>query len=246
MEEDSDIIKYHYTFAFDEHRDCQFEILISKQDISLIEKKKESYPSWAELDSFKCPNCPLDSDEVKYCPMAASISDPVEAFLDIVSYEEVDVTVECDERTYRRKGALQEGLSSLMGLYMATSGCPNLKKLRPMAANHLPFASVDETIYRVLSTYALAQAMRKSSGLESDEGFDGLMDLYENIGVVNEQFCQRLMHLQCEDSNVNAVLILNNFAQFVPLSIDEDMLNELKSSLFKGLSRGLRLSLVIP
>ena len=55
-----------------------------------------------------------------------------------------------------------------------------------------------------------------------------LKNLYENIGIVNEQFCQRLMHLQREDSNVNAVLILNNFAQFVPLSVDDDMLDEMK------------------
>ena len=36
---------------------------------------------------------------------------------------------------------------------MALSGCPVLEQLKPMARFHLPFASVEETIYRAASMY---------------------------------------------------------------------------------------------
>ncbi len=229
---DEEEYNFKYTFKFDEGNVTSFDIRINQEDVSLIPEVKESYPDWAMLDFNKCPNCPLDSAEVKYCPMATSIVDVVSPFVEVISYEEVEVTVESNERTYYRKGGLQEGLSSLLGLYMATSGCPNLKKLRPMAANHLPFSSLEETVYRVLSMYALALLLKGHTFKNSEEDFDELKDLYENIGIVNEQFCMRLRHFEKEDSNVNAVIILNNFAQFVPLSVSEDMLGDVKQ-LFK-------------
>ncbi len=218
---------FTYTFRFPEGREHSFDIAISKEHVNLIMPERSEYPAWTELDDCKCPNCPLDSSQVKHCPMAVSIIDVVESFKDVFSYEEVEITIKSNDRGYYKKGALQEGLSSIMGLYMATSGCPNLTKLRPMAANHLPFATLDETIYRVLSMYALAQLFKDRNTHTYDSEFTELKELYKNISIVNAQFCQRLRHLEQKDANLNAVVILNNFAEFVPFSIGEDMLEDL-------------------
>ena len=53
---------------------------------------------------------------------------------------------------------------SLIGIYMVTSGCPIMDKLRPMARFHLPFASTEETIYRAISTYLLGQYFLEQKG----------------------------------------------------------------------------------
>ncbi|MGL1937264.1 MAG: hypothetical protein OCD01_19710 [Fibrobacterales bacterium] len=227
MEEDS-TYSFIYTFYFDDGKKYHFKIAILKEDVSLIAPPRTDFPAWTELNNCKCPNCPLNENEVTHCPMAVSIIDVVETFNDVYSYEEVSVTVTTPDRTYMKKAGIQEGLSSIMGLYMATSGCPNLKKLRPMAAYHLPFASLDDTIYRVLSMYALAQLLKNRKNETFNNDFTELTELYENIRIVNMQFCERLRGMLQKDANVNAVVILNNFAEFVPFSISEDMLENLE------------------
>jgi len=217
--------KYQYTFTLKDGRKYDFDIAISEESIDLIFPERNSYPQWTLLDNHKCPNCPLDSVKEKYCPMAVSIIDVVEAFKDVFSFEEVEVTVQSNERTFYKKGAIQEGLSSIMGLYMAASGCPNLTKLKPMAATHLPFSSVDETIYRILSMHALAQLLKNRTTCTIDSEFVELKELYANISIVNSKFCQRLSQFKQRDANVNAVVILNNFAEFVPFSIKEEVIS---------------------
>lgn len=71
------------------------------------------------------------------CPIAARVVDLVESFRDSVSYEEVTVTVETAERSFRSRTSLQKGLSGILGIYMVSSGCPVVNKLRPMVATHL-------------------------------------------------------------------------------------------------------------
>jgi len=40
----------------------------------------ENPPSWTEIAFHQCPDCPLDPDSHRYCPLALSIVDIVEHF----------------------------------------------------------------------------------------------------------------------------------------------------------------------
>ncbi len=51
----------------------------------------------------------------------------------------------------------QQAMSSVLGLIMATAGCPWTDRLRPMARFHLPFASDAETLYRSISMFLLSR-----------------------------------------------------------------------------------------
>ena len=99
-----------------------------------------------------------------HCPVALNIQGLVEAFRESRSHESVEVTVTTAERTFSKATTLHEGISSLLGLIMATSGCPIMERLKPMARFHLPFASLEETTYRMLSMYLVAQLFVKRSG----------------------------------------------------------------------------------
>lgn len=57
---------------------------------------------------------------------------------------------------------MQIGLYSLLGLVMATSGCPHLDFLRPLALHPLPFSSIHETVFRVSSSYLTEQYFREN------------------------------------------------------------------------------------
>ena len=50
-------------------------------------------------------------------------------------------------------------MSSVLGLIMATAGCPWTDRFRPMARFHLPFASEAETVYRSVCMFLLAREL---------------------------------------------------------------------------------------
>ena len=78
------------------------------------------------------------------------------------------------------------GLQSLFGLMMATSGCPILSRLRPLADYHLPFADIDETVHRVVGTYLMRQYFEgQETGTEPDLELTALKDYYKELEIVD-------------------------------------------------------------
>lgn len=165
-------------------------------------------PGWAALGSHKCSNCPLDERDHPWCPPALDVHAVAERFGGSPSTDRVKVRVETPNRTYLGDVDLQSGLQSLFGLVMATSGCPILRRLRPLARQHLPFATLDETIWRVAGSYLLQQYFRHRDGRPADFELDGLRDLYAALGVVNRCFAQRIRAAGDRDANVNALVSL--------------------------------------
>jgi len=106
---------------------------------------------------------------------------------------------------------------------MVTSDCFNLDKLRPMVKFHLPFASVEETVYRATSMYMLAQYFRAQEDKEIDLSMRELIDLYEKINQINIDFSKRLQEVSKEDANLNAIVILDTFSQMIPMKIEKTL-----------------------
>jgi hypothetical protein len=122
---------------------------------------------------------------------------------------------------------MQKGLSSILGILMVTSGCPIMDKLRPMVRFHLPFPSVLETTFRTTSTYLLGQFFLYKRGKEADFSFDGLVEIYRNVNIVNKGMSKRIRSMAGKDASVNALIILDIFAIGIPLRI-EDQVAELE------------------
>ena len=155
------------------------------------------------------------------CPIAENISEIIESFANDDSFETVDVAIRADARNFQRNISLHDALRSIFGIYMATSGCPVLDKLRPLVAIHLPFATPHETAYRSLSMYALAQAFIGQHGGQPDWKFEGLGKIYKEIETVNKAFHQRLVSVGLADASLNAIGNLNCYAQFTQLLLGE-------------------------
>lgn len=221
-----DPIIFHYTFRFDSGVEKTFDLTLNHQTLSLIPLAKQAPPSWAELTRCQCPNCPLDKATTPYCPVAVNVADVIHFFKQEISHEEVEVTIRTHERTYSKRTPLQVGLSSLLGIYMVTSGCPILDKLKPMVRFHLPFANAEETQYRVLSMYLLAQYFVQQHGGTPDWEFAQLSSIYHEIQTVNKTFCDRLRLIEGEDAIPNAVVILDNFAKGISFNVDKTSLNK--------------------
>ena len=226
-------ITYNYKFIFKDEVEKEFNIVLDRVTLNIIQTGNKIKPEWTKLSCFKCPNCILDKTKHEYCPVAVNMVEVIDYFSNLASKESVAVIVTSEERKYRKRVTLQQGVSSLIGIYMVTSGCPILEKLKPMVRFHLPFASIEETKYRAISMYLLAQYFLYQQGSQPDWDLKELAEAYENISVVNENFCKRLRTIEGKDATLNAVVVLDIFAAGVNFSIDSRMVDDL-DYLFKG------------
>jgi len=155
--------------------------------------------------------------------VAVNIADVVMRLERLMSYDKIQLRVTTQERSVIQDTTAQRGISSLMGLIMATSGCPHLAVFRPMARFHLPLANEEETIYRATSMYLLAQYFVKKQGGTPDLDLEGLTTVYENVEEVNACLARRLRAASSTDSAVNAVVLLDMHAKNVPWMIEESL-----------------------
>jgi hypothetical protein len=217
------VLNIQYRLHFTDDSERLFELHLDRQTLQLIPADANEYPSWTTLDNHRCPHCPLDAKTHPHCPAACAITDIVSVSDDQFSYTQVNVEVRTPERLVTAETTLQRAVSSLIGLALATSGCPHTAFFKPMARFHLPFASEEETIYRATSMYLLAQYFRRKQGDEADMDLSGLAEIYRNLQVVNMHMARRLRAASDKDATVNAVVILDMFAKALPYTIDESL-----------------------
>jgi hypothetical protein len=205
-------MRFTYDFFFENDRVETFDLSLDDcLDLEPLPSIKP--PPWTRLTNRQCPGCPLREDESPHCPVARNLAIVIDRFKDDISYTKVKTRVTTDARISEKKGSLQECLSPLMGLIMATSGCPALEKLKPMAFTHLPFANDEETIFRAACTYLLGQYIRDSHGLAADWKLERFTAMYQTISNINSSFSERLREIIGRDANINALIILDTFAQ---------------------------------
>jgi hypothetical protein len=204
-------LRIQYRFLFADGQEESFDLRLDSETLAYESDQAAAPPEWTRLENHKCRNCPLDVEEHPHCPVARNLAPVISRFVDRISFEEVDVAVATAAREYRKRIPLQKGISAIFGLIMATSGCPVLDKLRPMAYSHLPLADLGETRYRAISMYLTAQYLRARKGLSADWEMKGLGRIYDDIGLVNRDFINRLRSIDMQDANFNAVVSLDCF-----------------------------------
>lgn len=219
-------VQIEYKFFFSGGGRQAFQLRLHHETLSLIQPGPESPPEWARLSFHTCPHCTLSPEEHDFCPLALGLASVVSPFAGRQSFEKAVVIIKMGNRKVLLDSTVQRGLSSLMGLVIAASGCPHTVFLKPMARFHLPMASDLETVYRSTSMYMLAQYFRNKAGLVPDLTLKGLTERYRDLELVNIQVARRLRAGGDTDSLVNAVIILDTYAKILPCSI-EDSLGEL-------------------
>lgn len=226
-------IRFRYDFNLGNERSWSFDVELDPIHLTLIPPRRErSLPEWTRLEVGQCENCPLSRKEHEHCPVAVAIIDVVDRFATSYAHEKATVTVHARERRYEKDCSLQIGLGSLMGLLMATSGCPVMAPLKPIARSHLPFATSYETIPRIASRYLFQQYLHwQNADEEPDWELRKLSKIYAQIQLVNNGISKRLETVKVRDASRNAVSHLHIFAELLAFSIDENMLKEVLDDL---------------
>ena len=217
-------INIQYVFRLQGGRQEVVNLYLDAQTLHLVDDTMEKLPSWTNLNFHQCPNCPLTIQTHPHCPVASHLVNLLTICKSLLSYESIHVDVVTPDRVISKDTTAQKGISSLMGLIMATSGCPHTSFFKPMARFHLPFASEEETIYRAASMYLLAQYFIRQQGEKSDLELEGLSKIYSNIQLMNEAMAKRLQAIIDKDSAINALIVLDIFAKTLPDAIEDSLI----------------------
>ncbi len=222
-------LKITYDFELNSGVAKKFDLVLNKETLALIREKTGNPPEWARLEFKQCSNCPLNTTLTPYCPIAANLAGIVQEFKDVTGPDKATVMVHVKERAYFKTCSILEGLSPLLGIVMATSGCPIMEPLKPMVRYHLPFASLDETVFRMISMFFIAQFIRSRSGKKPEWSLEGLSRIYEEVKKLNKDFGLRMRAAAKSDANIHALVKLNVFAVMMPIEA-EKMLKEITPS----------------
>ncbi len=213
---------YVYTFLLPDQGKIDFPVTIDpiSQQINICPRVA---PGWARLGYHQCPPCPLRCTEHPFCPVALSIVDLVTTFKDIASHVTCTVTCISPERTVTKQTVVQEGLASILGLLMAISGCPIMDFFKPLAQFHLPFASVDESIFRIVAGYMLRQYYRKDGAIDDRLFLDDIRNHYALVKQVNKGILKRIQSITDLDADKNAIVTLSSLGQILEMEIDANL-----------------------
>lgn len=218
--ENNNILTFEYSLNFESTK-SNYKIDINKDTLNVIINPDTPRPEWSELDFHKCSICPLDKKDHPHCPLALATMKPVMDFEYHSSTEIGEVIVKSPQRTCSNNCDLQNAMSSLLGLLMASSECPFFIRLKPMARFHLPFSSLEETMFRVVSTHFLGKYFMD----KEDRSFEvtEILEMYRKLQIVNHDFLERLKKAVHMDSSLNAIIKLDTFARMLPISIEEGL-----------------------
>lgn len=209
-----------YRITLDDNHQFSYRIELDRQYDA---QSAQEAPKWARLDNNKCSNCPLSAEAFSHCPAAVDLHRVIEDFHGLPAVKKAQVWVRTPEREYNKQVGLEEGLRSLLGVIMASSACPVLSRLRPMAQNHLPFASSQEFILRTISLYLMRQYFNNREGRRPDWELKGLVRQFQQLQLVNQAFWQRI-HDTCEgDSNLKAFLTFFSMSSSLSVSLETQL-----------------------
>lgn len=241
-----------YTFRWQDGTQSNVKITLDPVTLRFLEPPKTRGSAWTRLKSNQCDHCLLREIDHPLCPVAWRIEEVLPIFTARFSYEPVDVTVETAARTYSHHTTVEVGFSSLLGILMASSGCPSMARLRPLVRYHLPFATADESIYRVIAWYLMEQYLKvhhakkdvdptadaHKSGTTEDWSLKRLVEDYADIREVNQNMATRLQTSEQKDAGKNAVVRLDNFAHLLTFSVGLDMVEDLLRQLERTVEGG--------
>jgi hypothetical protein len=242
-------LRIRYRFDLPDGSQKTLDFLFDAATFRLSNPPPAAPPFWTELKFNQCANCPLSTERHAHCPAAVQMAAALEPLNALVSFDTVGVTVVQPERTVHAETTAQQAMSSVLGLIMATAGCPWTDRLRPMARFHLPFANEAETLYRSVSMFLLSlelagrgpapaaaetQAVADAPAAAADapdaacaapapRTFAALEELYKNLHLVNRDMSRRLGAATNTDPARNAIALLDTYTTLLPAALDRSL-----------------------
>ncbi len=225
----SNPIHIDYTFKFKDGQSRQFCTALDGDTLAIVPKNVEPLPEWTMLSFQQCPGCPLNSATHPRCPVAVNLVEIAEFFKEYCSYEEVEVTVSTDKRSFVKQTSAEEGLASLLEIYLAGSDCPTMDKMRPGLDNYLPFSTPAEATYRFLAIYLTEQYLLRKNGKPDDMDVERLPAFLKEMQETVAAFLQRVKAIEKKDALRNSMVLISNLISIAGRAIEAKKLQRIET-----------------
>lgn len=213
-----------YRIKLSDELTAEFDYEMDGETFEIVSVPKTgNLPPWTELGFKQCPNCPLKPEDHPHCPVAVQLNHIVDRFHTTRSIDEVTLEVVTEQRTVTHTTALQNALSSMLGLVFPISGCPRTEGMKPLARFHVPLASEEETVFNVAGMYLLAQYFVNLKNKNGALSFDGLINAYKDLHIVNKSVASRLQAVTSSDSVKNAITLLDMYSSLMPMLLQDQL-----------------------
>lgn len=221
-----------YSMTFQDGRREEFAVTQDGEGGEIVIDSDFIPPAWALLGHHQCSHCPLQPDEITYCPIARNLAFLFSGRNTGTSYDKVFLRVQVGQRGYVfDETTTQRALSSLFGLICALSPCPHTLPLRPMGVFHLPLATDVETLVRISSLFLLRSFLTHQDRPEAPVDLSDMETTYRNLGKLNQGMAARIRSASSSDAAVNAITLLDVLVKDVRFELDGQL------SLLKQLMR---------
>lgn len=229
-----DKLTFNYRFKRADKTELIYTVIVDPDTLNVLTPDSDNDPDWTLLEYHQCDHCPLKKENHPRCPVAKNLHRLLTTFEKTQSIDIYEVQVETPERIYMKNTDIQNSLGSLFGLIMATSSCPTMSFLKPMARFHLPFSTIEETIFRSLGSFLISKYLEKSTVDKSEVNQD-LTENYKLVNAVNRNLISRIQHLinkkTSGDADQNAIVILDTLAVLLTMELGQNV--DLISKLYK-------------
>lgn len=219
-----------YRISLDDEHGFNYKIELERE---VLASDRLTAADWTRLEYQQCTNCPLSTREHERCPAAVDLQRVVEDFRGLPAFRKAWVHVRTEEREYSKLVNLEVALRSLLGVIMATSGCPILGRLKPMARSHLPFATDNEFVLRTVSMYLLRELFKLRDGGTPDWELGELTRDFSALQLVNQALWHRIHDVCAGDTNLKAFLGFFSLSSSMSYSLDTQ-LEKIRSQVMSG------------
>lgn len=213
-----------YSMTFEDGRHEEFAVTLDVEHGEIVIDDDFIPPAWALLSHNQCSHCPLQPDDVTYCPIARNLAYLFSGHNTGTSYDKVFLRVQVGQRGYVfDETTAQRALSSLFGLICSLSPCPHTLPLRPMGVFHLPLATDVETLVRVSSLFLLRSFLSHQDKPADPVDLSDMEATYRNLGKLNQGMAARLRSASSSDAPVNAIALLDVLVKDVRFELDSQL-----------------------
>lgn len=206
------------------------EIPIVLDPQGLRQTAGEAEPSLRDDPDYRHQTCSGCERHYGGCQAEKAITPVVAAVDDLLSTDSIRTEVRQEGRTVSLESPAPRALASLLGLLMASSGCPRLQPFRAMALFHQPFATAEENAVRAAGFWLMRHWARNHA---ASEPFAELQALWEDLEDVNRHVSTKLLAHSQSDVASNGVAYLDVLAKMGTLGLDT-VLDTLRPVLLAG------------
>lgn len=217
---DSHYDRYDYVFKTEDGRELAHTVWVDAATYLSHVDSDAPPPAWTEMAFQQCKGCNCSAS---HCPVAVRLVKPLQIYGAMESFAPVEVTVHSPNRVYYKKTDMQDGLRSLFGLLMATSGCPSMDVFRVLARHHMPFASFEENFFRVVGVYMLSNYFITQNQPAPALDLQGVRDIYERVAQVNHGIVTRIKQASEQDSALNAVVMWDSMSSLMSFNLEASL-----------------------